>query len=102
MRCPFRNDLTPYLTPGRAREIATTELAFACHETLDYSQDDEQGGLITKKSMHCAGFLIMREKMDRQSQMMQIGQRFGFYDPSQLDMQAPIYADAEAMIEATR
>lgn len=34
--------------------------------------------------------------------MMQIAHRLGLYDPSILDMDAPVYADADAMVRAYR
>jgi hypothetical protein len=61
--CPFRNDVTPFLHPERADEIATSTnnpySDFPCHKTLEY--DDEGEDLQeTERSKTCAGFLTMQ------------------------------------------
>lgn len=63
--CPFRNDITPYLHPKRAAEIAYATQnpynSFPCHKTTEYDDDSEDGTmLITEDSKECAGFLTMR------------------------------------------
>ena len=101
-KCPFRSDIRPYLRPARVREI-TESLArgeFPCHETVAYNDDGE--GVITKKSQHCAGALIVIERMERPSQMIRIMERLGFYDRRMLNMRAPVYASFTAMIRAAQ
>lgn len=61
--CPFRNDVTPFLHPDRAVEIAyasQNEYAdFWCHKTTE--SDDESGECYaTEESKLCAGFLTLR------------------------------------------
>lgn len=65
--CPFRRDVTPYLHPGRAAEIAYAAQnpynSFACHKTT--VSDEEFGGdgnsmVATSDSKECAGFLTLR------------------------------------------
>lgn len=63
--CPFRNDITPYLHPDRAAEIAYAALnpynSFPCHKTTEYDEESEDGEmLITEDSKECAGFLTLR------------------------------------------
>jgi hypothetical protein len=99
--CPFRSDRATFLTKGRAREIAfdMTERqgTFSCHKTNEFG--DEQA-VETEDSQHCAGALIILEKMERPNQWMRIGERIGIYDPKQLDMTAPVFNNLEEWIRA--
>lgn len=61
--CPFRNDVTPFLHPDRAYEIASISQnhysTFPCHKTTE--SDDESGECYaTNESKECAGMLTMR------------------------------------------
>lgn len=102
--CPFRTDVRPYLKPDRIQEMeeALVRGEFHCHKTLDYSQiedwEDEPGD---EKAQHCAGALILLEKIDRPSQMMRICERLGLYHPEKLDMSSPVYDSWEDMIVAS-
>lgn len=99
-KCPFRSDIKPFLRPDRVLEIEESlrRSEFPCHQTLDY----EGGGdsRETEKTMHCAGALILLEKLDRPSQMMRICERLGLYDRTKLDMDAPVFDSFEEMAEA--
>ncbi len=102
--CPFRSDKPFFLAEGRAEEITNNLLSggtFPCHKTVDYDHpDDEDGeGVVTDDSIHCAGALIMLEKMESPSQMMRIAERLGMYDRTKLKMDAPVYDSADEMIE---
>lgn len=102
-KCPFRTDVPPYLNGARAREIVRglERGEFACHLTLDYDDADDDGEACeTEKTAHCAGALIMLEKVNRPSQMMRICERFGDYDRMKLDMMAPVFATPDAFIRA--
>ncbi len=100
-KCPFRSDVKPYITPTRAREILTGNAEFACHATLDYAHDDEDGeGKETPKTQHCAGVLICLEHDERPHQMMRIAESLRFYDRTKLDMDAPVYRGVREAIEA--
>lgn len=100
-KCPFRTDVRPYLRPERAEEIllAITEqdATFACHETTEHDEDGDH--MLTAKEQHCAGALIMLEKMDQPNQMMRIAERMGFYDRTKLHMDAPVYDCADDMLD---
>jgi hypothetical protein len=60
--CPFRRDVTPFLTPERADEISGLTWnrynEFPCHKTIDF--DDEGDSFATAESLTCAGFLAMQ------------------------------------------
>lgn len=103
-KCPFRTDVPPYLLPERVEEIEAVldRGEFTCHETTvpvegdDGSTDMEDG----PNAQHCAGALILLEKLERPSQMMRICERLGMYDRRKLDMDAPVYESFEEMTEA--
>jgi len=92
--CPFRSDVKPYIHPERVEEIIGQE--FSCHKTTTCKEQDNNH----PAAQHCAGSLILHEKMDQPHQMMRICERIGLYDRTKLNMDAPVYDDAEAMIEA--
>jgi hypothetical protein len=73
---------------------------FPCHETLDYDGNEEGEGRETSKTGHCAGALIMLEKMGQPSQMMRICERINLYDASKLDMAAPVFESTDDFIQA--
>ena len=100
--CPFRTDcLKGWLTESRADEIVNSimdmQQSFPCHETTD--ENDEGTVIETKKSQHCAGAMILLEKLERPNQMMRISERLGFYDRHKLDMNSPVFDDGNEFIE---
>lgn len=105
--CPFRTDIRAYLTKGRINEIEGSLVngVFPCHNTMDYSHNDGDGEedimpKDTEKTAHCAGALILLEKLERSSQMMRIAERTNGYDPSKLKMDAPIFENFQQMRRA--
>lgn len=88
--CPFRNDRPGYLR--RAKEISDgllTDGTFTCHKTNTY--DDDGDAMETSDSEHCAGALILLEKLGRPDQMMRWMERLGAYDYKRLDMDSPVF-----------
>lgn len=103
-KCPFRSDIKPYLTKGRVREIerSLVRAEFPCHETTYRTGGDEteDGDYVRSgKESHCAGALILLEKLGRPSQMMRIAERLRMYDASKLDMDAPVFDSFKDMIK---
>lgn len=105
--CPFRTDIRPYLRASRVWEIEESldQGHFPCHETLNY--DDLEDGeepdtikMLTDKSAHCAGAMILLEKLELRSNLMRVYERMGWYDPKKLDMKAPIFDSFDAMANA--
>lgn len=99
--CPFRNDARPFLTPGGAQEISEALLndkTFACHKTVDY--DNDSGGVEHKDTQHCAGALIILEKINRPNQMMRIMERLRAYDRTKLKMDSPVFKNFGAFVKA--
>jgi hypothetical protein len=95
--CPFRTDVPAYLTRSRVREIerSLVRAEFPCHETTGVKGQKPKDG-----EAHCAGALILLEKLERPSQMMRIAERLGIYDRSQLAMDAPIFETFDEMVAA--
>jgi hypothetical protein len=62
--CPFRSDVKPFLHPERAADIAYSAgnpySEFHCHKTIDYDSRDDGDGVVTNKSLLCAGFVAMQ------------------------------------------
>lgn len=101
-KCPFRTDVPPYLRPERVAGIAMdvqNGSEFYCHQTTVPDEDDESGASMTRgeKTQVCAGSLILMEKAESPNQMMRIAERIGVYDPSRLDMDAPVHDSWVAM-----
>jgi hypothetical protein len=98
--CPFRHDINGYLREEWAEEIVEALLSdatFSCHKTNEY--DDEGEPLESGESQHCAGAMILLEHQEQPNQLMRISRRLGFYDPSRLDMTAPVFDDPETFID---
>lgn len=96
--CPFRSDGAG--VPLRRARVRAIERAlilhtFSCHKTIAHDDEGEPVDLPT--TMHCAGALILLEKLERPSQMMRIGERLGIYDRHKLNMDAPVYPSFRAM-----
>lgn len=99
--CPFRNDIKPYLTAERVQDIQDGLVRgdFACHETTVFD-DDADDTVVTENSQHCAGALILKEKLGESSQLMRIAERLGMHDHRKLDMTSPVFDCFEDMIDA--
>lgn len=110
--CPFRNDRPGYLTKARAREIANgldpkrlgAGGSFGCHKTTVPDPDDDGERTSGPKTQHCAGALIMLEKMGRldHNQSARFAMRFGQLNPDLLEMDSPVHATTAAFIGAQR
>jgi hypothetical protein len=109
--CPFLEPRKFPLSKERKREIAEGLLAghtFSCHKTVDYNddawedEDDDAPALRSAASdeQHCAGAMIMLERINRPNQMMRWMERFGGYDRTQLRMDAPVFPNFKAFIDA--
>ena len=100
--CPFRTDcLEGWLGEARAEEIIQSivdqQATFSCHKLNDF--DDEGETVEGPKAQHCAGAMILLEKIERPNQMMRIAERLGMYDRTKLKMDAPVFDDESEFIE---
>lgn len=93
--CLFRTDRPTGAFPlRRADEIATALLndqSFSCHKTTTNLDRDNYH----PEAQHCAGAMIVLEKIQKPNQMMRIAERLGMYDHKKLDMAAPVYDTLE-------
>lgn len=92
--CPFRKDVDPYLHVERVRGIL--DKPFSCHKTTTC----KNRGNRHPEAQHCAGSLILHEKMEAPHQMMRIAERLRMYDRTKLNMDAPVYDKAAEMLKA--
>lgn len=105
--CPFRSDKLFYLRIDRASEILTAitrhQQTFACHKTTKLAETERGSDMVeTPKSEHCAGALIMLEKLEQPNQLMRVAERLGVYDRSKLDMAAPVFDTPGEMLRSMR
>ena len=107
--CPFRSDKVFPLHPGRVESILEAITlgngTFSCHKTVNHDDDDDcedysdsDFHIPADDEQHCAGALILLEKLDQPHQMMRVAERLGLYDRTKLDMDAPVYDCAEDML----
>lgn len=85
------------------------QATFSCHKTVDYDSiqwdDDSEpdvGYRHSAEEQHCAGALVLLEKLDKPNQMMRWMERLGAYDRTKLDMNAPVYGSFTEMKNAHR
>lgn len=101
-KCPFRTDIPPFLTKERICDLEQgligKQATFTCHMTNDYSEDGD--GVETDKSQHCAGALILLEKLEAPNQMMRIAERLNYYNYKKLKMDSNVFDTFEEMEEA--
>lgn len=99
--CPFRTDVPPFIKAVRVRQIQRSleRGEFPCHKTTE--PDDAEGSpQSSADEIHCAGALILMEKSRCVGQMQLMAKRCGMYDPTQLNLDAPVYATFDEMYEA--
>lgn len=90
--CPFLVDkdkaisLHPERVPGIINQLLSGEASgFSCHKTCggEYQENEEGDDVYIPggKELQCAGSLIVLEKMGKPTQLMQIMERLGMYEP---------------------
>jgi hypothetical protein len=101
--CPFLTDQDYRLGEERARGIVeeTEDLSnFVCHKTVNYTE--EGGSEPSTRNRPCAGMLIIREKEGRRNAITQIAERLGIFDPSILNLDAPVHDSLDEWIESQK
>src|ERR1019366_3744551 len=83
---------------GRGRRSWPAQ-SFLCHKTINY---DEAGNSYPPTAQQCAGVMIILAREGRPNHAMQLAERFGLFDPSRLDMSAPVHQSIEAAVRAQR
>lgn len=105
--CPFRNDIKPFLSKRRVKEIefalVNDDKTFSCHKTVNYEtwENYEEDYIPNSEESHCAGALILLEKNNLaiKNNMLRIAERLGLYDYSKLDLNSPVYKNFSEMIK---
>ena len=93
--CPFRRDTPCHLGPDQAEALMEGMIyqgdGFMCHKTVPYDDPETYtGGRPTPDGQHCAGAMIFLEKIQEPNQLMLLALVRGTFDPSRLDMTAPV------------
>lgn len=105
--CPFRTDVTGYITKDRATEIKNSLIegngsVFPCHKTINYNDDtleakQDWGG----RTMPCAGACVLTyNELGDFNGVMQIGERLRLYSLRELDFTSPVFESFDDFIEA--
>lgn len=103
--CPFRTDIPAFLTKGRARQIMDglvhEQGTFVCHKTTVHDEESDDGEMLAvRKSEHCAGAMILLERIEKPNQMMRIAERVRLYDRTKLEMDSPVFKTGAEFIRA--
>lgn len=104
-KCPFRTDIPGYLSRARVRslerDLVQGQASFTCHQTT-VPMDDDEGDEMKDgpNAQHCAGAMILLERLEKPNQMMRIAERLRMYDFTKLDMKAPVFKTFAAMAKA--
>ena len=109
--CPFRTDEAGirFFNQDRALEIWMSGyfLGFPCHKAAEYVDSDNDDGRragyhMGEDSQHCAGFTVMMLKAHHGWAWPGIGddQEMADWLASRLDMDAPVFDDLIAYMEA--
>ena len=99
--CPFRNDIEPFLTKERVKEIIqaiTNDNTFYCHKTI-YSNEYEE--LDKKKGSHCVGALILlhKENKIKANFLLRLALMGKMFKVEDLDLKAPVFESFVEMID---
>lgn len=96
--CPFRRGQGECfrLSRLRLREIIKG-VAFQCHKTVDYSEDEPSSG---DKPQQCAGLMALLHREGKPNQIIQVAERLGHLDPSSIDPKEQAYSSIDEMYRA--
>lgn len=100
-QCPFRADITPFLSGAeRVRELERHQDGeFPCHQTTELGDDDEL--LNREKTVACAGRMVMSWKSQGGLGTIDaMSARCKMFDPVDLDLDAHVFENWDAMAEA--
>lgn len=96
VNCPFRIGQGSKFRLLRIDEIREAP-AFQCHKTVDYSEDEPDTG---DRPQQCAGLMAVLHRENRPNQIMQVAERMGGLDPTELDPGRAAYASWTDAIQA--
>ena len=81
----------------RCRQFQATSAQLVEPDELDDEIEDRP---FNHAEQFCGGALVTLTKMGHQTQMMQIAERLGIWNPADLDMDAPVYEDLDEFVNA--
>lgn len=98
--CPFRKGQGELFNLGtdRCLEIFNGD-AFQCHETVDYDHEEDPYLCQGKNPQQCAGVMSLLHRANLPNQIMQVAERLGAVNFSELD-HTNVYDDIADAIEA--
>ena len=90
--CPFRKGQGSAfrLNIARLSKVMHDAAAFQCHKTVDYGTDDPDARQGNHRQQ-CAGLMAVLHRADQPNSIMQVGVRFGAFDPGELDPDGEAY-----------
>jgi hypothetical protein len=95
--CPFRKGQGECFKLDADRlEGIFGATSFQCHKTVDYDNEDDPIKRQGTKPQQCAGLMSLLHRAGKPNQIMQVGERLGYFDGSKL-----VHADAYESIDAT-
>jgi hypothetical protein len=99
--CPFRKGVgeTFQLSMARLKEIKHA-IAFQCHHTVDYEHFDDPEKRSGDRPQQCAGLMAVLQRDKATNSIMQVAERIGGIDFSDLDPDGEAYASWEDVIAA--
>lgn len=99
--CPFRKGVgeTFQLSMKRLREIKHSE-AFQCHKTVDYENFHDAEKRAGDRPQQCAGLMAVLLRDKATNTIMQVAERIGRIDFSDLDPAGEAYASWADVIAA--
>lgn len=101
--CPFRKGAGELFGFERKRlDEILSAVAFQCHKTVNYDEWDDPEKRSCDHPQQCAGLMSLLHREDRANSIMQVGERFGAFDPARLDHSEVYQTIADAIAAHTR
>lgn len=99
--CPFRRGVGEFfgMHPDRLIEI-TSQTAFQCHKTIDYSNFDDPKKRAGDRPQQCAGLMALLRNAGNPNAIMRMGMAFGELDMETLDPRGVAYGSLDEAFKA--
>lgn len=98
--CPFRKGQGEGFKLGVERVLDIMNgSAFQCHKTIDYEHFDDPFLRQGASAQQCAGVMSLLHRAGLPNDIMQVGERLGYFDPTKLE-HGDVYDDLADALEA--